>query len=98
MSVANCLKDCGPCFYCGVTLSPRHEHDHFPTPARAGGEDVVPTCLNCHDFKDRVALGNWPAELVLEAFADAGPKGRVLIAKCAAIVANAQADAEERAA
>lgn len=84
MSLA-CKKDCGPCFYCETPLAPRHEHDHFPTPERNGGTDVVPTCLNCHDFKDRLGLNNWPIELVMEAFDQAGPFGRVLIAKCVAL-------------
>ena len=31
-----CL-DCETCFYCNRFVSPRHEHDHFPIPRRAGG-------------------------------------------------------------
>jgi hypothetical protein len=47
--------DCGgPCFYCGRALSlHHHEHDHFPIPARHGGETTVPSCFACHDLKDR---------------------------------------------
>ncbi len=98
MSVANCQRGCGPCFYCSAPLSPRHEHDHFPLPARVGGEDVVPTCLNCHDFKDRVPLGNWPVDLLMQAWTEAGPMGRVLIAKSAAIYANYCAERDEETA
>ena len=98
MSKANCTRGCGPCFYCETPLSPRHEHDHFPIPARAGGEDTVPTCLNCHDFKDRVVLNNWSSELLAQAWAEAGPMGRILIAKSAAIFANFQIDRDEEAA
>jgi hypothetical protein len=47
-----CL-DCETCFYCGRLVSPRHEHDHFPIPRRAGGIATVPACINCHDLKDR---------------------------------------------
>lgn len=93
-----CQGDCASCFYCEAPLSPRHEHDHFPTPVRAGGEDTVPTCLNCHDFKDRVPLDRWPVDLVMQAWGEAGPMGRVLIAKCTAIHANRCADQDESAA
>lgn len=85
-----CGTECSACFYCEKPLAPRHEHDHFPTPARNGGEDVVPACLNCHDFKDRLSLNAWPTELVMEAFLDAGPMGRVLIAKCAALFSDSR--------
>lgn len=93
-----CPGDCRACFYCETPLAPRHEHDHFPLPARAGGGDTVPTCLNCHDFKDRVPLDGWPVELVMQAFNEAGPMGRILIAKSAAIYANFRADRAEEAA
>lgn len=52
---------CERCFYCRAPLPTRHEHDHYPTPERAGGTRVVATCLNCHDLKDRTALDQWPA-------------------------------------
>lgn len=42
-------------------LSSRHEHDHFPVQWAYGGEATVPACINCHDLKDRVNLGNWPS-------------------------------------
>lgn len=58
------------CFYCGNLLSPRHEHDHFPVPARAGGNRVVPACYNCHDLKDRVLFVKWPVELAWEGITD----------------------------
>lgn len=29
-------EDCTNCFYCDRFVSPRHEHDHFPIPRRAG--------------------------------------------------------------
>lgn len=37
------------CFYCGD----RHnrEWDHFPSPWRAGGRQVVPSCVHCHRLK-----------------------------------------------
>jgi len=52
---------CERCFYCDELLG-RHEHDHYPVPRRAGGSRVVPTCLPCHDLKDRITLGNWYVE------------------------------------
>jgi hypothetical protein len=51
--------DLPTCFYCGNTAAKRHEHDHYPVPARAGGAHVVPACYNCHDLKDRVRLCDW---------------------------------------
>lgn len=57
-----CLS-CTRCFYCSQSLSSRHEHDHFPIPASKGGTETVPTCINCHDLKDRIRLRDWNAEL-----------------------------------
>jgi hypothetical protein len=48
------------CCFCGSPLSSRHEHDHFPRPARHGGDQVFPICLNCHDLKDRMDLRGVP--------------------------------------
>jgi hypothetical protein len=58
--------DCERCFFCDCVLSSRHEHDHFPLPAPAGGKETVPICLNCHDLKDRIPFLDWPMELVSE--------------------------------
>lgn len=63
-------RGCTQCFYCEMPLAFRHEHDHFPVPANAGGSETVATCMNCHELKDRtpfrhhVAFGNGIAELV----------------------------------
>jgi hypothetical protein len=54
------------CFYCENQLSPRHEHDHFPVPARLGGDRTVCSCINCHDLKDRIPLNDWPMEALRE--------------------------------
>lgn len=94
--MTTCAKSCERiCFYCDVTLSPRHEHDHFPTAKRHGGQSVVAICLNCHDLKDRVPLDDWPVELVLRAFKEAGPLGRLLVAKCSHIAADASAQLKQ---
>lgn len=96
---ALCPGDCASCFYCEANLAPRHEHDHFPIPGRHGGDITVPACVNCHDLKDRVALKNWRVEVLVEAVAQAGPLGRILLAKLADRIADfEQAIAEERAA
>lgn len=95
-SAAFCEQGCPKCFYCDAHLSPRHEHDHYPTPARVGGENTVPTCLNCHDLKDRVYLRNWRTDVLDEAMRQAGPLGRILLAKCSALIADLES--EERAA
>ena len=44
------------CTYCRMPLPRSSEQDHFPIPDRLGGLDVVPTCVGCHDLKDR---GGW---------------------------------------
>lgn len=56
---------CKQCFYCDCLLSVRHEHDHFPVPKRAGGVEIVPICLNCHDLKDRTLINNSDPGLML---------------------------------
>ena len=48
--MSKCL-DCESCFYCNRFVTPRHEHDHFPIPRRAGGVSTVPVCIDCHDLK-----------------------------------------------
>lgn len=58
---------CAHCFYCEQPLVHRHEHDHFPVPRAAGGEQLVPACLDCHDLKDRYTLFAWPEKAVIEA-------------------------------
>jgi hypothetical protein len=86
-------RDCCPaaptCFYCDVTLSVRHEHDHWPVAKRHDGATTVPVCLNCHDLKDRIPLDHWPSEaLIVEAFAQCGPLGRLLLAKITGLMAD----------
>ncbi|WP_243790427.1 HNH endonuclease signature motif containing protein [Saccharopolyspora gloriosae] len=58
---------CAVCFYCDVKVEGRHEHDHFPVPRVAGGRDVVPACLDCHDLKDRILFNSWPVGACLAA-------------------------------
>lgn len=83
---------CTSCFYCESPLSVRHEHDHFPVPFRLSGIDTVPTCLNCHDLKDRIALADWPTGVLGPAMAQAGPLGRILLAKVAALLQQIEAE------
>ena len=61
---ATCVQcEAAWCFYCDNPLSKRHEHDHFPVPARAGGKHVVAACYNCHDLKDRMTVAEWPVSM-----------------------------------
>ena len=83
-----CPGTCASCFYCDAPLSPRHEHDHYPLPVRAGGQSTVPTCLNCHDLKDRVRLDGWRTDVLEDAMRQAGPLGRILLAKLSALIAD----------
>lgn len=48
----------------GIT---RHEHDHAPVPDASGGLEVVPTCVTCHDLKDRGGLRGLPTAEAYEA-------------------------------
>jgi hypothetical protein len=42
------------CFYCDrLLIHGRLERDHFPIPARHGGTETVPSCVECHSLKDR---------------------------------------------
>ena len=58
---------CTSCFYCDRQLDV-HQHDHYPIPKRAGGTEVVATCLVCHDLKDRIPLKHWDLKAMHEAF------------------------------
>ena len=61
---------CETCFYCGLYLTKRHEHDHFPVPVRAAGTETVPACMNCHEMKDRTPLWYWPLGLYFKAVSE----------------------------
>lgn len=87
-----CPGDCPTCFYCDVSLSPRHEHDHFPIPARADGTSTVAACLNCHDLKDRVSLKNWRSAVLEPAIREAGPLGRILLARLSTLIADFESE------
>lgn len=69
--------DCETCFYCYRPLARRHEHDHFPVPAEAGGTAWVPVCLTCHDLVDREDL----TASVLSGWASLTPEARILVAR-----------------
>lgn len=71
-----CPYGCRTCFYCeaylptdGHTRFKRagHEHDHFPYWRSDGCDTVVPSCINCHDLKDRVLFRSWDTGLQLSA-------------------------------
>lgn len=72
------------CCYCKAPLSTRHEHDHMPKPARHGGTETLPVCLNCHDLKDRVSVLNWTADAFFEAFDGLPPIALILMARTVA--------------
>jgi hypothetical protein len=58
---------CTQCHYCDCELDV-HQHDHHPIPKRASGTQVVPTCLVCHDLKDRIPLRFWDMDAMHQAF------------------------------
>lgn len=77
----------GKCFYCTepiVDTPKNHQHDHFPIPFRLGGDEIICVCESCHQLVDVIALTNWPASTVFEAFDQlwqSPPKARRLFAK-----------------
>ncbi len=52
------------CFYCESQVQ-RHDHDHAPIPARAGGTVTVVACPGCHNLKDRILFVRWPIVLTV---------------------------------
>lgn len=58
------LEEHAYCHYC-MQRTIRHEHDHFPIPQECGGTETVPTCINCHDLKDRGSLDDWDATFAI---------------------------------
>lgn len=89
LNPSRCVE-CVQYFYCDRTLPARHEHDHFPIPDRFGGEVTVPSCLDCHDLKDRMDLASWPVTRILEAFAAMPPEARLLAAKLVGLIQDAE--------
>lgn len=89
----NCAFACRKCFYCEMPLPKRHEHDHFPSAQRHGGKIEVPTCVNCHELKDRTPFDRWDQTMRYEAlaglWAKATPIERLVLAKMFAIVEDA---------
>lgn len=86
--------ECLVCFYCRwPVLGESHEHDHFPTPLRDGGDTTVPVCIRCHDYKDRINLADWPPEAAFEAlrsiFEKCSPFERLVFAKFFKVASDA---------
>lgn len=79
------------CWYCGMPLAVRHEHDHV-VPKRHAGTGTVPICMNCHELKDRTPLVHWPADVVMRSLLEiqTGP-ARLLAAKLYAVALDAEA-------
>ena len=70
--------DCGGCVYCGLSFGRmHHEHDHAPVPKSAGGATRLPSCITCHDLKDRVTFERWPAGMLAEAVSELIARGRM---------------------
>ena len=75
------MSECSTCFYCGMPLAKKHEHDHFPFPKRFGGKQIVCACLNCHSLKDRMNLDSWPVESAYKAFTGLTPETKIFVGK-----------------
>jgi hypothetical protein len=56
------------CAVCDCTLTNRSfEMHHYPVPVRAGGTDIIPLCMACHDMIERVPLDKWSVNYVRNA-------------------------------
>jgi|ETNvirnome_2_300_1030623.scaffolds.fasta_scaffold13766_2 hypothetical protein len=73
------------CYICKRKLLGRFEKDHFPKPKRAGGKDVYPICISCHDAKDRMSLRSWDIDEAFKSMHNLWNNGtteeRILLAK-----------------
>ena len=73
------------CFYCDAILAnDAIQKDHFPTPNRLGGRDLVDSCITCHDMKDRFNTRDWSVEWVgriIKDFPYLGRESRIFLAK-----------------
>jgi hypothetical protein len=63
-----------------MPLSKRHEHDHFPIPARHGGAATCCVCINCHDLVDRGQDEIGPSAFI-EAWHSMTPPARIAVAR-----------------
>lgn len=85
------LKD--ECFYCGALVSARNKGDHYPIPARNGGNVTVPCCQSCHDMKDRFLLEDWPIEwieVVISDIPNMQRETRIFLAKIISLFSDAK--------
>ena len=70
------------CLTCSVLLTKSStELHHFPAPARAGGEYVIPLCIACHDMVDRIPLNDWPIDWAWKAVQGQNREGMLFIMK-----------------
>ena len=74
------------CFYCKCVLSKSQKQmDHFPVPKEAGGTCTVPSCITCHDMKDRFSLSDWNPEWMARVMVDiehnVGRETRIFMAR-----------------
>ena len=61
-------KEYQSCFACNQLLpTKRMEKHHFPIPLRFGGVQTLWLCLGCHDYVDRILIGDWPDHFVANA-------------------------------
>ena len=95
MTAANVCSQAEKCVYCEMPLAKRHEHDHFPIPARRGGEETWCVCINCHDLKDRDRFSDHLIEFTVAAqslFRRAAPVERVWLARMFAMALDAESE------
>lgn len=86
-------KNIETCFYCGILVTKKKENDHFPIPKRNGGTNTVPSCLSCHDMKDRYGLYDWPIEwfeVIVSDFPKMSRETRLFLVKAISIVSDAR--------
>lgn len=70
------------CYTCGAAICGDNvEEHHFPLPKKAGGLHTVIMCRTCHDLVDRINLGDWPADWVLEGWQALPLQGKLMAMK-----------------
>jgi len=76
------------CWYCDRPVARAEaEKDHFPIPARHGGDAVVWACKGCHSLKDRLGLQRIEMlEYIGSEWHDWPPSARIFMARIFALL------------
>ena len=99
----NDLKFFDPnCEVCGDKLFSEEgsslELHHYPIPKRHGGKKVIPICLFCHNFIDRICLADWQKDWIENAPKDMwknmNREGRLFFLKMISLITDMEYEKE----